>query len=422
MSHLHPADLFGIARLALHGAGQVTELVEEMHKTIAAPFDPPGVAHTGCTAGGTGGLRGGITDLVYRSIHAGYTLAGSGLEHATSLVAPSDPSHSTPKREALLAAVNGAHGDFLAATQNPLAIEMSLRSGGRSLKLEKDALAAAFPAAGGGVVVLIHGLCMNDLQWRRGGHDHGAALARDLGYTPVYLHYNSGAHISTNGRACADLLERLVDQWPGPLDELVIIGHSMGGLVTRSAVHYGLQAGHVWPTRLRRIIFLGTPHHGSPWEQIGAWVGKVPSLSRYAAPFGRLARMRSAGITDLRYGSLLDEDWAGGDRFACGPDLRAHVPLPEDVPCCVIAGSLGAAGTLRGATNGHLLGDGLVSMNSALGIHEDPSRSLPLGEDRRWVGYGTGHLDLLGSSEVYAQIKAWIVGAQGPAGQKPSFS
>ncbi len=408
LKHLTPADLYGFTRLVLHGAGEVTDLVEELHQTIAAPFDVLQVAPPGRTGGGR---TSGITGLVYRSIQAGYTAANWGLDLTAGLVAPvpataAGERQTTPQREALLAAVNGAHGDFLAATQNPLAIEMALRSGGRPLKLEKDALAAAFPAeasaASGRVVVLIHGLCMNDLQWRRGGHDHGAALARDLGYTPLYLHYNSGAHISTNGRACADLLERLVNQWPGPLDELVIIGHSMGGLVTRSAVHYGLRAGHVWPTRLRRIIFLGTPHHGSPWEQIGAWVGKVPSLSRYAAPFGRLARMRSAGITDLRYGSLLDEDWAGGDRFACGPDLRAHVPLPEDVPCCVVAGSLGAAGTRRGATKGLLLGDGLVATDSALGIHADPNRSLPLGEGYRWVGYGMGHLDLLGSTEVYA--------------------
>ena len=407
MNHLTPADLYGIARLALHGADEVTGLVEDLHHTIAAPFD---VLHQSRP-----GRAGGITGLVYRSIQAGYAAAGRGLDLTRSLaVFLSDPADGggqiTPQREALLAAVNGAHGDFLAATQNPLAIEMSLRSGGRSVALRKDALAAEFPAAGGGVVVLVHGLCMNDLQWQRNGHDHGAALARDLGYTPLYLHYNSGAHISTNGRACADLLERLVDQWPGPLDELVIVGHSMGGLVTRSAVHYGLQAGHVWPTQLRRIIFLGTPHHGSPWEQIGAWVGKVPSLSRYAAPFGRLARMRSAGITDLRYGSLLDEDWANGDRFACGPDLRADVPLPQDVECCVVAGSLGGGWTLRGAAQGALLGDGLVTVDSALGIHADPSRSLLVGEDCRWVGYNLGHLDLLGSTEVYAQIKAWIVG------------
>jgi pimeloyl-ACP methyl ester carboxylesterase len=403
--HLTPADLYGFARLALHSAGEVTDMVEDLHQTIAAPFDVLGTSRPGRT--------GGITGLVYRSIQAGYTAAGWGLDRTWDLataVAPSLPAGgpTTAKREAWVAAVNGVQGDFLAATQNPLAIEMALRSGGRPLMIQKDALAAQFPAAGGRVVVLIHGLCMNDLQWQRCGHDHGAALARDLGYMPLYLHYNSGAHISTNGRACADLLEQLAVQWPGPLDELAIIGHSMGGLVARSAVHYGQQAGHTWPGRLRRIIFLGTPHHGSPWEQIGVGLGKLPDKSRYAAPFGRLTRARSSGITDLRYGSLVDEDWAGSDRFAHGPDLRADVPLPEGVDCCVVAGSLGKAGTLRGAAKGALLGDGLVTVDSALGIHADPSRSLLVGEDCRWVGYNIGHLDLLCSEAVYEQIKGWL--------------
>ena len=408
--HLTPADIYGFARLALHGAGEVTDLVEDLHQTIAAPFDVLGASRPSRTSGGR---TSGITGLVYRSIQAGYTAVGWGLDRTRDLAAAvpaieHSERHSSPQREAMVAAVNGVQGDFLAATQNPLAIKMALRSGGKPLVLQQDALAAQFPAAGGRVVLLIHGLCMNDLQWQRRGHDHGAALARDLGYTPLYLHYNTGAHISTNGRACADLLERLAGAWPQPLDELAIIGHSMGGLVARSAVHYGRQAGHTWPGRLRKIIFLGTPHHGSPWEQIGAWLGKAPGKSRYVAPFGRLTRARSAGITDLRYGSLVDEDWAGSDRFAHGPDLRADVPLPKDVECCVVAGSLGTAGTLRGAAKGALLGDGLVTVDSALGIHADPSRSLLVGEDCRWVGYNLGHLDLLGSEAVYEQIKGWL--------------
>ena len=59
---------------------------------------------------------------------------------------------------------------------------------------------------------------MNDLQWSRDGHDHGTALAADLGYTPLYLHYNTGEHISTNGRRLANLLESLVQEWPQPVE------------------------------------------------------------------------------------------------------------------------------------------------------------------------------------------------------------
>ncbi len=110
------------------------------------------------------------------------------------------PSASSSEREAVLAVLNGVLGDYLEATGNPLAIPMQRRCGGHPLTITRKALAAAFPEAGGKVVVLLHGLCMNNLQWQRDGHDHGAALARDAGYTPLYLNYNTGRHVSTNGR------------------------------------------------------------------------------------------------------------------------------------------------------------------------------------------------------------------------------
>jgi pimeloyl-ACP methyl ester carboxylesterase len=156
-----------------------------------------------------------------------------------------------------LAALNGVLGDHLADTANPLALKMQFRL--RNMPQN----------SGGRIVVLIHGLCMSDLQWTRRDHDHGAALARDFGYTPVYLSYNSGLHISTNGRALAESLEALITQWPAPVEDFVIIGHSMGGLVARSACHYGEEADHLWRRKLRKLVFLGTPHHGAPLERIG---------------------------------------------------------------------------------------------------------------------------------------------------------
>ena len=83
---------------------------------------------------------------------------------------------------------------------------------------------------------------MNDIQWTRKGHNYGTALAEVLGQTPIYLLYNSGRHVSTNGQDLSELLEKLLAQWPVPVEELVIVAHSMGGLVARSAVHYGQAA------------------------------------------------------------------------------------------------------------------------------------------------------------------------------------
>ena len=137
-------------------------------------------------------------------------------------------------------------------------------------------------------------------------HDHGAALAEDLGYTPVYLHYNSGLRVSTNGRRFAETLESLVREWPVPVRELVVVGYSMGGLVARSACHYGKLAGYDWPGRLSQLVFLGTPHHGALLERAGSWVDALLGVSPYSSPIARLGGIRSDGIRDLRYGHVID--------------------------------------------------------------------------------------------------------------------
>ncbi len=385
------SDVRGLALLATDATTGVTDLVQAVHQGIAVPLGMP---------------RRGIAGFVYGSVRGVARLAGGGVDAILAPLAERFAGgESSPGREAWLAALNGVVGDRLAASGNPLAIPMTLRRDGVALVVEREALAAAIPEAGGRLLVLAHGLCRNDLQWGRNGHDHGAALARDLGWTPVYLHYNSGLHVSTNGRAFAARLETLVEEWPRPVEELAIVGHSMGGLMARSALHYAAAAGLAWPARLRRIVFLGTPHHGAALERGGHGVDLLLAAAPYAAPFARLGKARSAGITDLRHGNLLDEDWAGRDRFAPGSDARRPVPLP--------AGVLGyAAAATKGKRSGdvhdRLLGDGLVSLASAFGSHPDPERSLAIPESRRWVGYGMNHLDLLDRRELYEQIRGWL--------------
>jgi len=397
-THPHPSDLRGIARLATSATEEVADLVEAVHHTIVWPL-----------GGGRKNAQrrvGGISGLVYKSVRGVARLVGGGLDAVLARVRPTRTGRaSSREREAVLAALNGVLGDHLVASGNPLAIPMSLRRDGRSLVLEREKLAAAIPQGSGKLAVLVHGLCMNDLQWNRGGHDHGAVLARDLGYTPLYLHYNSGLHTSTNGRELAGLLEALLEQWHVPVEELVVVAHSMGGLVARSALHYGGAAGHEWPQRLRRLVFLGTPHHGAPLERGGNGFEVILGATPYAKPFARLGKIRSAGITDLRYGNVLDEDWEGRDRFARGRDPRRAVPLPDGVRCYAMAAT---TGTKSGAVRGRLVGDGLVPLSSALGRHEDPRRTLSFPERRQWIGQGMNHLDLLGRTEVSEQIVRWF--------------
>jgi hypothetical protein len=396
--HSPRARLRGAARLATDATTGLADLVEAVHERIARLPGRPAPVEAGRTSG--------ITGIVYKSIRGVARVAGGSIEALLGLLAPAlggdDP---VPQREALLAALNGVLGDYLVATGNPLATPMALRRGGHALPTDATALAAAVPEASTDLLVLVHGLCMDDLQWRREGHDHGEALGHALGFTPVYLHYNSGLHVSINGRAFDAQLAQLVAQWPQPVRRLVIVGHSMGGLVARSALHHAQLAGSRWPERLSDLVFLGTPHHGAPLERAGHGIDLLLGATPYAAPFARLGKLRSAGITDLRHGNLLDEDWVGRDRFARHADRRRPVPLPDGVRCFAVAASLGQQ---PGDLKDRLLGDGLVPLDSALGRDRDAARTLAFAPGRAWIGHGIGHLELLSHPEVFARLRQWL--------------
>jgi pimeloyl-ACP methyl ester carboxylesterase len=392
----HVDDVRGVSRLAVEATTRVTDVVEAMHNTIGG-----GPAILGQPLARPVRL---LNKLVYGNIRAVTRLVGASLELAlaplSSWLGESAPG---PERETLLAALNGVIGDYLTETRNPLAMTMRLRHDGHALELTSEALRAKLPRAGGKLLVLLHGSCANDLHWKWYGHDYGASLADEHGYTPLHVQYNSGLHVSTNGRELDALLERLVTEWPVPVDELVLLGHSMGGLVARSACHYGEEDGaRAWRHKLTKLVCMGTPHHGAPLERIGNIVQTAFGVSRYSAPLARLGKLRSAGITDLRFGNVLDEHWSARDRFAHGHDPRADVKLPEGVACYAIAGST--------SPEGHAIpfGDGMVSVESALGRHDETHLTLGFPEAHQWVCYGTSHLQLVGRAEVYAKLREWL--------------
>jgi pimeloyl-ACP methyl ester carboxylesterase len=382
----HVEDLRGAARMVVDAGTGITRIVERMHRTVQKTPGPIGRSVQEPTRG--------LTGLIYRSVRGGFRLAGAGIDASlapASALLPEGPT--APGRDAFVAALNGVYGDYLARTRNPLALTMELRHRGRALDPDAPAAVLGNDGGAGGVLLLVHGLCMNDQRWNREGHDHGRALAGELGLTPLYLRYNSGLRISTNGRELAALLERTLGSWPQPVERLHILGHSMGGLVARSALHHARLAGHAWPRSLTKLVFLGTPHHGAPLERGGHGLDRALELSPYSAPFTRIGRQRSAGITDLRHGSITD-------------DPGVHVPLPDDVECYAAAATLGERRDLLAE---RLLGDGLVPLRSALGRHADPARTLSIPESRQWIGYRMGHLELLSRAEVHAQLRSWLV-------------
>ncbi|MFN0184839.1 MAG: esterase/lipase family protein [Aquabacterium sp.] len=357
------------------------------------------------------GLKGpdqtrGITGLTYRAVKGVTRLVGGSVDALlaalTPLLAPSDTSAtdtanaSSREREAVRAALNGVLGDHLHASGNPLATDMVFCIGGDVLPLRGPALQQALPQGNGRLLVLLHGLCMNDQQWSRDGHDHGAALAREAGYTPVYLRYNTGRPVHMNGAEFAGLMDQLLTAWPHPLQRVVMLCHSMGGLVARSALHQGALAQQAWVRRVDDAVFLGTPHHGAPLERAGHGLDIVLGAAPYAAPLARLGRVRSAGITDLRHGRLLAGPGGAGSE---------PVPLPDQPRCYAVAASTGAQ--VHGL-KGRLLGDGLVPVDSALGRHRDPARTLHFQADRQLQLRGVNHMQLLSSPDAFAALLRWL--------------
>ena len=397
---LRATDARGVARLATLATAGVTDIAEGVHRSVLGSMGLPGGKATGRTRG--------LTGLVYQGIRGVTRLVDVGLQAALLRLEPFlDRSSETsaappPEREAVLAALNGVMGDRLAADGNPLALPMELRQQGRPIDL---AALGASGQATGKVLLLLHGLCMNDLQWQRAGHDHGALLAKELGYTPVYVRYNTGLHTSTNGRELADRIEALLADWPVPVQEFTVLVHSMGGLVMRSACQHATAAGQQWPKRLDNLVFLGTPHHGAPLERAGNWVDVILGSTPWSRPFARLGQLRSAGITDLRYGHVQDADWQGHDRFRKSPDRRQPLPLPAGVACFTVAATLARQ---RSPLAERLLGDGLVPLASALGQHEQREHSLAFAKSHQLVVYGVGHLQLLDNPHVAQQLVQWL--------------
>ena len=395
---LQQTDLRGLLRLGVAGGVGITDLVEAVHHSIAARI--------GFDRASPEGRSSGLTGLIYGAVRGGLRGVGHGADAALRLAEGSTaPAAATAERDAFMAALNGLWGDHLADSGNPLAIPMALRSDGVALPQDRASLAARVAAPGRKLLVLVHGLCMNDRQWMRRGHDHGRMLAQTLGFTPLYLHYNSGRHVSQNGRDFAALLQQLLRAWPVPVDELVILGHSMGGLVARSACHQAELQQLPWLGALKTLVCLGTPHHGAPLERGGRWLDLLLGVSRHVAPFARLGKTRSAGITDLRFGNLQDADWQGRDRHAQQHDDRQPTPLPAGVHTCLLAAS-----TAQAPRRLHraLIGDGLVPLASALGRHTDAALVLQVPASQRHVVSGCGHLDLLCHDEVRSQLLRWL--------------
>lgn len=391
----------GSTRLVFDSVEGITNTVERVHENIARHS----LLWT-LQAKGPVRAHGMIASAVYSMIRGVNATLREGVDGAFGLVPEikGGPGLSAPEIR-MAAALNGAFGDYLEDTGNALTLPMSLLAPPQQLELDGEALAAALPQASPHLVVLVHGLGLSELSWKRqGARCLGSRLQEQLECTPVYLRYNSGRHISTNGQEFSELLERLCEAWPVPVESLSLVGHSMGGLLIRSACWYAEQAQRTWLQLLRRVVCLGTPHHGSPLEKAGhafnAFIRKLP----YTQPLA-IGRQRSAGVKDLRYGYLLDEDWQGHHPDRPRRDARRVVPLLAGVDYYFAAATLGKHSH---DPLGHLLGDMLVGLDSAVGSHQDELRHLDIDPENCRVFHEKHHFDLLDDEQVHRQIIDWF--------------
>jgi pimeloyl-ACP methyl ester carboxylesterase len=281
---------------------------------------------------------------------------------------------------------------------------MSARVDGRRVEATRRGLAKAYPAATGRLVVLVHGLADTETAWfhraephkDRSGTDFGSRLVDDLDCSAVYVRYHTGRHISDNGGDLVRLLSDLVRRWPTPVQEIVLIGHSLGGLVVRSAIHQAQHRRVAWLPRVTGVVCLGTPHAGAALERAAAWTAATLGRLAVTAPLSQLLDLRSGAIKDLAHGYLHQYQWSTEVSPLSPKDLVGLTTFPTSVAQLFVYATVSRSPE---SWWGRLVGDLLVDAASAGSPDYDA--------DLRWLG-GLNHIDLLHHDSVYNVLLDWL--------------
>lgn len=397
---MRPEEIAALGDIAGDAAAGATKQIHELHSGIAGRVWrrvgraslPVQIAHDRI-AKGAYTAAGELTRAIVRA----------GALAASVTRAPEAPSiQRSPAGRAVVSALNGAFGDTLLRRRNALALDMAIRRKGQDVETTRSGLTRAYPNAKPRLAVFVHGLCETDEAWKLGAARHvpyGHRMEIELGYTPIYLRYNTGRHISENGRDLADLLERLASNWPVTVHEITLVGHSMGGLVSRSACHYG--AGSACMAKVRHVFTLGTPHRGAPLEQAAnaasAALGRLPETR----PLAMALNLRSSGIKDLRYGYLVDECWMDQDCDAFLRNTSREIPFPTTARHYFICATLSLQ---PDAAVGRIIGDLLVLQPSAW-AHEGKGKRMRFPIEHYYHLGKANHFDLLNHPAIFAQMR-----------------
>lgn len=424
----------GLTNLLFDTVEHVTNLVERTHASTASRVFRS-VPATEATATATNTVQA-VHDLtsgsVYRAIHGinlgVRTLVNVGIDWRlgnTPQARPGEASELPRNSDAKTARDNGAFidraestlnalfGDYLHDRQNGLDLGLSLRHKGKELPVKRRILEENIPGGTGKIVLFIHGLFGTEWAWRGSGPESsgdldvgfGSLLKKELGYTPLYLRYNTGRHVSENGQLLSALLSQLVDEYPHKVKEIVLVGHSMGGLLARSAAYYGGKQKAAWLGRLRHIVCLGTPNLGAPLEKGINLMSSVLSAVNTAGTRvpAEILNARSAGVKDLRFGYTVGGEWKGRDPDDLLDDNRHDVPPVDGVDYHFIAATV-----TRNPRHpiGTLIGDLVVRLPSAAGRSRISARHMPFGSKQ--VLSGINHLRLTNDPQVYRAIKRYL--------------
>jgi pimeloyl-ACP methyl ester carboxylesterase len=411
-SRRKPNELRALSAMAFEELARFPHAIRDTHLGIAErAFNGVGPAAAPVKL-----LHDALSSGAYGAVGAGVSLLGRATDSAIEQrgIGERLELSSSPRGSGVIAALNGLRGDRLQREHSELHQPASVRVDGERVVLADAALREAFPRATGRVVVFLHGLMETEFSWSWGARarddTYGARLERELDSSAVYVRYNSGLHISENGRAIAELLEQLVHAWPVKVAQVALVGHSMGGLVARSACHQAAADGQHWVRRVRHVVTLGTPHLGAPLEQgahrAAAALQRLPETRMLAS----LLRQRSAGIRDLRHGSLVDEDWRGRDPDALIDLAVREVPLLAGATHCFVAATI-----TRDASHplGRLLGDVLVLPGSASGTSR--TRRIGFRDEHGLHLGGAHHFALLNHPEVYERLREWLAASHSDA-------
>jgi pimeloyl-ACP methyl ester carboxylesterase len=395
-------EVRSLARLGFRELSDGAAGLYGFHRAIAArAFGATGPGGTPARV-----LHDAISSRMYEGVAVAFRLVGAIADAGLGRrkVPDGRALSSTPRGALLVGALTGLVGDRLESEGNDLHQPTAVRIDGRAVALEPEALATAYPDATGRIAVFLHGLMESEFSWHVGeGPGYGHRLRDELDFTPVELRYNTGRHISENGLELADLLEVLAANWPVEVEQVALVGHSMGGLVARSACHQAVERGDAWVSRVRHVVSLGSPHMGAPLAQGVHWASAALNAVPETRPLASLLRRRSAGIRDLRQGSLVDADWRDRDPDALRAAACQEVPLLDGATHCFVAATV--LPNPRHPVS-RLVGDYLVLESSASG--RSRTRRIPFEAEHGMVVGGTHHIALLNHPAVYDRLRDWL--------------